>query len=733
MQSDPDGQTIGSATSDFEFYMAQVKIAAFYVHLQPMRHCLYILLLLTGLIAEVQAQSERDGRSGRGGFSLSNLSSSQKEIPDSLLRTDSAALKARRLTGYHLTSLIGDRYVAPMDTDKLNSSNSTLVESRSLAVGYLANYGSPAQSRIFSERKEARDFIFADAYDYYITTPENAYFYDTKIPYTNILYTTAGGSQYKNEQLKGVLTMNFGKKVNVGGEMDYIYSRGHYNSNGNKLLSYRLFGSYRTDRYELNAYLSNFNFINYENGGLTDDRYINNPDAVLEGSKRSVDPKAFPVRMTDTWNRVRGKQYFLSHRYNLGFHRTLGETDDEGNEIRVFVPVSSIIHTLHYEDNRRHFYSQDPDIADCYSRTFGMDSTTNDRTSAWKLKNTIALSMREGFQDWAKFGLTAFVNFEKRRFELPAQIPGMNYEANGTNNTPPSTLDFPISETYDEFTTYAGAELSKREGSILTYNARGELAVAGSDLGELRLSGELKTKFPLFRKEASVTAEGYFKNVTPPFYQRHNHSRYYWWDTSLSKVQQFYVGGKVNLESTRTQLSGGIESIQNYVYFDRTGYPMQCSGNLQIFSLRLKQDIRQGIFGWENEAVYQVVSGKEKDNLPLPALSVYSNLYLTFKVARVLTVQLGANLYYNTAYYAPYYEPATQQFQLQDPESDNYTKVGNYPLINAYANFHLKQARFFVMGYNLGSKFVQPDYFSLAHYPLNPMVLKIGIAVVFNN
>ena len=27
----------------------------------------------------------------------------------------------------------------------------------------------------------------------------------------------------------------------------------------------------------LNAYLSNFNFVNYENGGLTNDKYITNP------------------------------------------------------------------------------------------------------------------------------------------------------------------------------------------------------------------------------------------------------------------------------------------------------------------------------------------------------------------------------------------------------------------------------------------------------------------------
>ena len=59
--------------------------------------------------------------------------------------------------------------------------------------------------------------------------------------------------------------------------------------------------------------------------------------------------------------------------------------------------------------------------------------------------------------------------------------------------------------------------------------------------------------------------------------------------------------------------------------------------------------------------------------------------------------------------------------------------MGNYPLINAYANFHLKQARFFIMAYNLGSQFVKPNYFSLAHYPLDPMTLRMGISVTFNN
>lgn len=709
-----------------------------------MKHCLYILLVLIVSATVVHAQRRTSGDSSgsqsKGGFSLGNLSSSNKEIPDSLLKSDSAAINSKRLIAYRLTDKLGDPYIAPLDTSNLNFGNNTLVESHSLAVGYLANLGSPAQTRIFSERKEPRDFVFADPYDYYITTPENAYFYNTKIPYTNVMYTTAGGSENKEEQLKATLTMNFGKQINVGGDIDYIYGRGHYKNNGNKLLSYRLFGSYQSDRYEMHAYLSNFNFVNYENGGLANDSTITNPDEYFPAGNRQTDTKAFDIRYpVKAWNRVRGKQYFLTHRYNLGFNRELEETDEEGNAKEVFIPVSSIIHTIQYEDNRRHFISEGTALDTCYTnevdgqiqkRIYGLDSRLDDQTSSWSLKNTFALSLREGFQDWAKFGLTAFINFEKRKFQLPAAIPGLEYGPDGRGPFPePTSLNFPIVQRYDEFSTYVGAELSKRQGNILTYNVRGELCVVGSDLGEFRATGNLQTKFKLFKKDAIIRANGYVKNVTPAFYMRHFHSRYFWWDYKLKNTQQIYVGGDVILESTRTKLSAGVESIQNYIYYGKAGMPLQSSGNVQVVTARIKQDILFRAFGWENEVAYQLSS--DKDILPLPQISLYTNMYLAFKVAKVLTVQLGAEMYYNTAYNAPYYEPATQQFQLQ--REDQEVKVGNYPLVNAYVNFHLKQARFFVMAYNLSSKFVDPNYFSLAHYPLNPMVLKMGIAVTFNN
>ena len=474
---------------------------------------------------------------------------------------------------------------------------------------------------------------------------------------------------------------------------------------------------------------------------MENDSTINHPDEYFPEGRPS-DTKSYDIRyLTNAWNRVRGKRYFLTQRYNLGFTRELEETDEEGNPKEVFVPISSIIHTIDYEDNRRRFIADNTALMDSsyvvddnglrFPRIYGLGAALNDQTSAWNLKNTIGLSLREGFQDWVKFGLTAFVRLEKRRFKLEPRIEGLDYGEYGRG--PYFSVDnidlknLPTAEIYDEFSTYVGAELSKRQGSILTYNARGELCMVGSDVGEFRVTGDLQTRFKLFNKDAVIKADAYIKNTTPAFYLRHNHSRYFWWDNpGFNMTQQIYAGGEVYLESSKTTLKAGVESIQNYIYFNKEGFPVQHGSNLQVVSARIKQDFRFRAFGWENEVCWQLSS--DKSVLPLPSISAYSNMYLAVKLAKVLTVQLGANVYYNTAYYAPYYEPATQQFQVQDE-----VKVGNYPLVNAYVNFHLKQARFFVMAYNLSSKFADPNYFSLAHYPLNPMVLKMGIAVTFNN
>ena len=716
------------------------------------RLAIYIFLLFFPVI--VAAQPGNRGIRPR-------LNATPQTQPDSLVyvETDTSKISTSNTRVFRLTDKLSERYLAPMDTQRLNFSNSVLLEGRGPAVSYLANIGSPAQSRIFSERGEENDFIFADAYNYYLITPQNALFYDVKEPYTHLTYlpNLIGNKQNSEEMFKGVLTSNFGKKLNIGIDFDYTFVRGHYASNSNKSLCFRPFGCFLSDRYEVHAYFQGYDFLNSENGGITNDRYITHPDDFTEGRRPINDTKSFPTRFTDTWNHFKGKQVFLTHRYNLGFYRELTEKEKEeaekrkeenkrkkeqqgdigdvaGNRVAdnmqqsglfpeettgepvenetpdaVFVPVSSIIHTFEYEGRNRLFLSNSNAIDTCYQQiNTPIDSALYDFTEAWNIKNTIGLALREGFQDWAKFGLTAFVHLEKRRFSLPDDSARTTFR-------------------FDEFSTYLGADLSKQQGQLLTYKARGEFCLAGSDLGEFRLEGELKTQFMLAGKEASVKATGFIKNLTPAFYARHHHARYYWWDNPFKKTQRVYLGGEVDLRQTRTKMTAGVESIQNFVYFGKTGIPEQFESNLQVITARIKQDFRFKALGWENEIVYQISS--DKNVLPLPQLSAYSNLYIDFTYAHVLNIQLGVDAHYFTSYYAPYYEPATQQFQTQDEK-----KIGNYPIINAYVNLRLKQTRFFISGYNLGSLLIAPtEYFSLLHYPLNPMIIKAGISFYLNN
>lgn len=114
----------------------------------------------------------------------------------------------------------------------------------------------------------------------------------------------------------------------------------------------------------------------------------------------------------------------------------------------------------------------------------------------------------------------------------------------------------------------------------------------------------------------------------------------------------------------------------------------------------------------------------------MPLLNVYTNLYLKFKLAKVLSVDLGGDARYFTEYEAPEYSAAIGQYTVQDNGSNN-VKVGNYPIINVYANMHLKQTRFFIMMSHVNSG--KGNYFLTPHHPLNTRVLRFGLSWNFFN
>lgn len=396
-----------------------------------------------------------------------------------------------------------------------------------------------------------------------------------------------------------------------------------------------------------------------------------------------------------------------------------------------FVPVTSFIHTLKF-DNYRRIYQAYKTPTDFYANTYTVDEPLTgdsiyDKTRHYRLKNTFALSLLEGFNKWAKAGLKAFITSELRHFTLPS--------ATGI-------------DTYNEHNLSFGAQLSKKQGKTFHYDAIAETWLTGEDAGQLKIDGSADLNFKLFGDTLTLTANGFFYRLNPTFYYRHYHSRHAWWDnTNMSKILHSKIQGILNYQKTRTTLRVAVDEIKNYTYFasshtitsgKRVNHAItvnQNSGAIHLLTASLSQDFTFGSLNWESVITYQ--NSSNKTVLPVPTLNLYSNVYLRFKIAHVLRCDFGADVRYFTKYYAPDYVPSLGQYAVQTNTnttgSDSRVEIGNYPVVNVYANFHLKHTRFFIMMSHLNAGTGKKNYFYTPHYPLNQSILRFGLSWNFFN
>lgn len=398
-----------------------------------------------------------------------------------------------------------------------------------------------------------------------------------------------------------------------------------------------------------------------------------------------------------------------------------------------FVPVTSFIHTLDFNNYTR-IYQAYETPENFYANTYKVDEklpgdSIYDKTSHYSLKNTFAISLLEGFNKWAKSGIKGFITSDLRHFTLPDSI--------GT-------------KSYNEHNLSIGGMINKTQGKTFHYSVIGETWLTGSDAGQVKFDATADLNFKLFGDTVTLAASGFLYRLNPTFYYRHYHSMHYWWDNDdMDKIIHSHIQGVFSYKKTRTSLRVAVDEIKNYTYFassytidkdlNRLGNTItvnQNSGAINLITASLSQDFTLGPLNWENVITYQKSSNK--DVLPVPDLNIYSNLYLRFKIAHVLKCDLGSDVRYFTEYYAPEYIPGIGQYTVQTNTStnsgtDSRVSIGNYPIVNVYANFHLKHTRFFIMMSHVNAGNGNKNYFLSPHYPLNARILRIGLSWNFFN
>ena len=624
--------------------------------------------------------------------------------------------------------LYGNRNEIEVDTLRHLYQNYDHSEGLNGSYNTLGNLGSPRLSRIYMNREENTNFYFAQPFDQFITWQNNFRFYNTKSPYMNLSYNWCGSKNTGFDHFKAIYTNNAGKRFNIGGLYDYMYGQGYYDKQSTSFMNASGWFSYIGNQYDVHFRYTHNYMKMAENGGLEDDLYITNP----ESFQQRYNSDQMPVKLSQTWNKQEHDFVHLLHRYHIGFYRNHYDMKTKGDSTFVdsasvreeFVPVTSIFHRFSLESYRRRYLAYETP-KHYHTYTYLPGDSTSDKHSMAEFRNLIGLSLHEGFNKYALAGINAYVGFVNSTFQMP-----------DTLMVKKDTVEF--RRKYKENDILVGGQLIRTQGTWIHYQANAEFIVAGDNAGEIHISGQGELNFPFLGDTAQVVVDAQFNRDNLSLFYDHFHSKHAWWENELENVSQTRIGGEINLPKTNTHLEAHVENIKNYAYFANEGgktiidgsntyytnntIVKQCSENIQIISATLKQNFKLGIFHLDNDITFQTCT--HEDVIPLPKITTYHNLYIDFKIAKVLSCEFGADLKYFTEYYAPDYSPIICNFMTQNP--NNRIKIGNYPLISAYANFSLKRTRFYVQYYHANQS--TGRYFWAPHYPMNPKGLHFGIS-----
>lgn len=641
----------------------------------------------------------------------------------SAVKSDSVKPRGKT-TAWTLNAPLGTHSKSSVDTLLYNYQRDFIPSFKTDAFATTGTLGAEGIDMIYMNRPAQSTFFFEDALTFTLPSLKTFKLYNTYIPMTLLSYNFGGNKQNHADRLSATFAGNVNKNIGIGAFLDYNYSKGAYNAQAVKDFSFGFSVYFNTHRYEMQTLYWHFMALNKENGGITDDLYITDP-AEVQGGIEKVEPKSIPVNLTAAHSRINGQRLFSSHAFKVGYW-----TEEQVNDTLTrdkYVPLMKFIYSLDY-DWRHHMFRNDNATQghDFWENTYFNPSGTDDNTRYWLVSNTAGVQLLEGFKKWARFGIDAWFQLQNRRITLPhLNLPELSEEQQASLTPLPE--GFAVPEVKNHTRGWIGGAISKQKGDIIKYNASFKLGLFGGIDGDLYLNGDVSSRFRMLGDTVSISAYGGYTNASNSWLLAHYASNHFIWDNSYNNMKEIKVGGKLVIPWTRTTVDVGLRNIKDYIYFNEQSLPTQYHGNVQIFSISLEQKLRFGIWNWNNSITYQATS--QADVIPLPALAIYSNMFLNFRPLRVMEVQVGIDCDYYTRYFGLAYQPATMTFHVQRD-----TKVGNYPFCNLYASAKLYKCRFYVLWSNVNQGlFGMTNYFSLPHYPLNPRNLQFGLSIDFAN
>lgn len=557
----------------------------------------------------------------------------------------------------------------------------------------LGNIGSPVQSLIFNNERPTDFRLGIDMMQPYMVKAEDARFYQTRKPYTDMHYVQGPNNLLV---LNALHTQNISRRWNAGLQFRRITSEGFYLNQKTSIWNSQLFTSYRSShkKYQLLASISWNKGFTYENGGITNDSAFE----AASGVTKRVNVNLLGTGANGNggpYNKFRDHVFAIKQYWNFGRSRMEVEGKDT---LHPFYSSSYISHETKLELQSYQFRDNDLFNKSYYPDFFFDTLKTFDSIHHLSFENSISFfsgRYNRHFREKAFFLLPSVTHKHVEVWQRSSNrvFNNISLQLNVSNNPGEKTrLDMALDAAY---------------------------CIEGYNRNDFRLRPVLRYRFLPMILEASWKMQQYEPDyITQKFISNH-----YIWQNNFDKtsVQELQLNLSTRAWRNNAILSFTQSRMENLVIYGTDTLPRQISDAISVQVLRLAKTIQVGHFKLENNIYYQQSSNKKA--LRLPEFSAFERLcYENRFFNKVMRLQAGFDFFYNSAFYANAYQPVSRQFHLQDS-----VKTGNYPLLDVFLNLHIKRAALMFKLEHLNSSFSNGRYYSSPHYPLPPRAFRFGI------
>ena len=688
------------------------------------------------LDAAAMARAQRNGENTNiYGSTIPGMEGTGMEGEEGMEDADTTATKKKRerkpLESYYFTDTVRalpnwkwnvDRYynrvnIMPLDTTLSDWRIDYVFYRKGVGDMALGGLGQSSQPVNWFDRSQDRDFTFARGYDAYTARIENVPFYNSKKPLTNLTYLESGQKRYREEHFELVHSQNITPSLSANVSYKARSTMGRYDWQRTKNHALSVGAAYTGKRYSVHAAYMNNMVDTRENGGVVGEWAI--ADTVFEM------PSGVPMRLasSEAHNHYRNHSVFVKQAYAIPFERVT-EYDFSIADLSAMY----IGHQFEYSSwskvytdkrgtysNERGNYNEETDkweevTGQYYDDWFINPETTRDSISERLISNKIFVQV----QPWDRYGAVSTID------------GGVGFDIHTYSYM--RLKDYVRGNmTRDKRTSWylygAASGMIKRYAD---WRADVKYHPSGYRGGDLSVGAEITLR--AFIREHPLILTGRFRQElrSPSYWHENLFSNHYVWFNSFGKESETRFEVSFSVPDIALELGAWQGVVKNMIYYGNDSRVAQNPGIVSLTSLYARKDFRIAGFHLDHRALVQITS--DEHVLPVPTFSAYLSYYYEFWVKRdVLRVQVGLDGRFNTAYYAPGYNPALSAFYNQRE-----VKIGNYPYIDAFISAKWKRMRILLKVQHLNMNlFGNGEYFQVARYPLNPRMFKLGISWSF--